>query len=178
MTFRRLALIVAVVVVAATFADRTARISTAAAADNDLVIDVPDAVKAAVRAEAAGDKIVELRRDNEGGNAGFLVVASGKSGEYLMRFDTAGLLTRKWVDMENDPGEKAVTYEQLPKPVRETLADQLRGGTATTIMLREIKPTYEVRAKIGPKFYDIRLDTAGKLLEKSLSNDQGDAAPH
>jgi hypothetical protein len=24
------------------------------------------------------------------------VVASGKSGEYLMRFDTAGLLTRKW----------------------------------------------------------------------------------
>jgi hypothetical protein len=92
-----------------------------------------------------------------------------------MRFDRAGLLTRKWVDAASDMGEKAITYEQLPKPVRDTLVDNLRGGQPKTIALREIKPTYEVHALIGKTWYDIRLDTSGKLIEKVISNDQEEA---
>jgi len=171
---RRLSLVLGSVLLAAGLMAHSTR--TSAAAD-DVVIEVPDVVKSAVKAEAGGDKILEFRRDNDGGNAGYLIVASGKSGEYMMRFDTAGLLTRKWVDAAIDTGEKAVTYDQLPKPVRDTLVDNLRGGQPKAIALREIKPTYEVHALVGKTYYDIRLDTSGKLLEKVISNDQGEAQP-
>jgi hypothetical protein len=172
MNLRRLSFAVAPALLAVALIARSARVSAAA---DDVVIDLPDAVKAAVKSEAAGDKILEFRRDNDGGNAGYLIVASGKAGEYQMRFDTAGLLTRKWIDAGSDTGEKAVTYEQLPKAVRDTLVDNLRGGQPKAITLREIKPTYEVHAVIGKKYYDIRLDTGGKLIEKILSNDQEEA---
>ena len=172
MQLRRSSLALISFLVAAILVARSTRVSVAA---DDVVIDVPDAVRVAVRAEARGDKLLEFRRDDDGGNAGYLVVARGKAGEYMMRFDTAGLLTRKWVDGATDTGEKAVTYEQLPKSVRDTLVDNLGGGQPRSIALREIKPMYEVHALIDKTYYDIRLHTSGKLLEKAISSEQGEA---
>ena len=129
MTTRRrstLVLLATLAVALVVVASRTNRV--AAAADGDLVIELPDAVKLAVKTEAGGDKIVEFRRDNDGGNVGYLVVATGKGGEYLMRFDRDGVLTRKWVEPAEGVDDALANLERILKRQDPLLARYGRAG--------------------------------------------------
>jgi hypothetical protein len=103
-----------------------------------------------------------VRRDNDGGNAGYQSrCPPAKSGEYMMRFDRSGLLTRKWFEAASDMVRRPCTYDAAPQgPFATRWWTTSAGSSQRRSSLREIKPTYEVHALIGKNWYDIRLDTA------------------
>jgi uncharacterized membrane protein YkoI len=135
----------------------------------DLVIEVPAAVKATLLREAGpAGKVIELRRENAEGRVRYEAVLRIDGREYKADVDAQGELHHLELRDENAEHTR-MTIDKLPPVVRSLFAKL--ADEKSIKELQHNKPTYEFEAITNGRKYRFLTDDYGRLLKKERRNE-------
>jgi hypothetical protein len=81
---------------------------------------------------------------------------------------TAAVPVASWTASAGDKDEKVVTLDKIPEPARKTLVAEAAGSPILKVEEEKQKDRtlYEAQVQKGKDILGIRVDAAGKLIDK------------